>query len=659
MKQLLYEADLKGLRPYSTVWGEASKRFSQIKTMFLEEDDYVVFAEVTEDGKKIRWSTELEGTIIPFKKLDASEQADAIYTLQRQVSRLFCKAQKFNNKLDIIKALENALEIPSESYIYWIRNGAKSKCVLTGWGFLENNLCADEHILEKHLTYRVSDLHFTFKYEDDLTIIPANETIYFAWEGQTPKTVTTNEKGVVILLNVPFHTTKKDEKTGRLLDNSVETIIKIHQIWENNEKVNEKTIRTSCFGDYNVAIKRPLLEGNITFKNKKDKESIPNLPIIISIQGKDGFQIFTNSNGEITLPNILPKTTLHLSIQQATLSQTENCTIDFNKTEHLFYVDLPDPITIIDKIATPLTIRVEDEKGNLVPNAEIEVDLKGEKINGKGELITPPIQVGETIEIKGNYRSNTKNKTTTYDHNKLHIHTEKINLYIITPKKKWAWWWLLLPLLLLVSALWAWNSCTKATLPISPILEKAYITIKDSISQKVLQGVELTLDFKNKLGKDTSIQTQTNEGGKIQIPNEAIKQLLKIAIKQQGYNLYNIAYQAKDTVVTIGRNMPPPRPCNEESKSGGEGTTYNTHDLGTKKGIVRIEYSMDSQPDALDVYCGEWTENPPTSKRLGSTNGLVSGKGEISIEPNCGVITVVIRGEQRGTTWTYKVNCPK
>ena len=97
-------------------------------------------------------------------------------------------------------------------------------------------------------------------------------------------------------------------------------------------------------------------------------------------------------------------------------------------------------------------------------------------------------------------------------------------------------------------------------------------------------------------------------------------------------------------------------PCNQEVKSGGQGFQSYNHSLGTKPGIVTIEYNTQSIPDEIRVlYNGSLVT---------STNGLVKGEGKLSFQYNAkqgspDFCTVEIEAPEDQTAWSYRLNCPQ
>ena len=112
---------------------------------------------------------------------------------------------------------------------------------------------------------------------------------------------------------------------------------------------------------------------------------------------------------------------------------------------------------------------------------------------------------------------------------------------------------------------------------------------------------------------------------------------------------------------------PPPqrpanaRPCNTDSKSGGQGVTETIHYLGPRRGRVSLSYENKSIPDRIQVFRG--------TRTLATTDGFVSGNVTIAFDwnPPPGApgseltVRVVVSGGQgpRGTTeWAYRLACP-
>lgn len=99
---------------------------------------------------------------------------------------------------------------------------------------------------------------------------------------------------------------------------------------------------------------------------------------------------------------------------------------------------------------------------------------------------------------------------------------------------------------------------------------------------------------------------------------------------------------------------PPVVPCDQSTMSGGSGVTVTMHELGSKPGVVHIDYNMYGMPDRLDAYYKDVL--------VASTNGLVSNTGRLTFNyaPVDGVneIKVILTGNTNSTGWDYVVNCP-
>jgi len=99
-------------------------------------------------------------------------------------------------------------------------------------------------------------------------------------------------------------------------------------------------------------------------------------------------------------------------------------------------------------------------------------------------------------------------------------------------------------------------------------------------------------------------------------------------------------------------SLPPENaiPCDQTSKSGGEGKTENKHLISDKNGVVVIAYNMLSIRDLMEV-CYE-------DKLIYST-GFVNGIDTLKLNytPNQdNFITVRITGP-KDTEWSYTVLC--
>jgi len=96
--------------------------------------------------------------------------------------------------------------------------------------------------------------------------------------------------------------------------------------------------------------------------------------------------------------------------------------------------------------------------------------------------------------------------------------------------------------------------------------------------------------------------------------------------------------------------------CNTEVKSGGQGRTTTTHELGRKAGQVYIEYDMDNIPDKMEVFYN--------GQLVATTRELVSNQGSLNFyysakpnEPN--QCKVEMSAPEEGTAWQYRLNCPQ
>lgn len=108
---------------------------------------------------------------------------------------------------------------------------------------------------------------------------------------------------------------------------------------------------------------------------------------------------------------------------------------------------------------------------------------------------------------------------------------------------------------------------------------------------------------------------------------------------------------------------PPPgvEPCNQETRSGGAGTTETRHFLGPTPGPVRLQYDTQQAPDRIIVYDSRGEE-------IATTRTFVSGRGtlEFNWNPRPGssareqtVLVEVTGGPgMPNTVWRYNLGCP-
>ncbi|MCB9958154.1 MAG: hypothetical protein H6843_06005 [Rhodospirillaceae bacterium] len=104
---------------------------------------------------------------------------------------------------------------------------------------------------------------------------------------------------------------------------------------------------------------------------------------------------------------------------------------------------------------------------------------------------------------------------------------------------------------------------------------------------------------------------------------------------------------------------PPPGPvslCNTDMSAAGRHDDRRTVNLGTRGGIVTVDYDTVRVPDSIEVwYHGQ---------RIVATPGMVSGRGRLQFffTPigNDPYVQVVVNSNRLfPTRWSYRVNCPR
>jgi hypothetical protein len=111
------------------------------------------------------------------------------------------------------------------------------------------------------------------------------------------------------------------------------------------------------------------------------------------------------------------------------------------------------------------------------------------------------------------------------------------------------------------------------------------------------------------------------------------------------------------------------KPCdaNAMEDAGGYGVKRTKFVLGTKSGVVTINYDMKAQPDKLEVFY-EGKRIASTFTVSGNEDGFVGGDNRAgaigSLRFNYVFnreqhVTVVVTGIDSGTSWNYSLGCPK
>jgi len=124
---------------------------------------------------------------------------------------------------------------------------------------------------------------------------------------------------------------------------------------------------------------------------------------------------------------------------------------------------------------------------------------------------------------------------------------------------------------------------------------------------------------------------------------------------------------------TVNNNpvVPPEeaKPCdsNAMEDAGGYGVKKTDFILGTKSGVVTINYDMKNHPDKLEVFY-EGARIKSTFEIRGNVDGFVGGynaagaKGILNFNYTFNHeqhVTVVVTGKDSDTEWNYSLGCPK
>ena len=100
--------------------------------------------------------------------------------------------------------------------------------------------------------------------------------------------------------------------------------------------------------------------------------------------------------------------------------------------------------------------------------------------------------------------------------------------------------------------------------------------------------------------------------------------------------------------------------CNQETKSGGRGTTTTRHYLSPQPGLVTLSWDMRRFPNRLRVM--------HKGRQIAGSKGYVSGQDSVTFDwnpPSGGTgddytVTIIVDADPSGnnTEWSYSLGCP-
>ena len=138
----------------------------------------------------------------------------------------------------------------------------------------------------------------------------------------------------------------------------------------------------------------------------------------------------------------------------------------------------------------------------------------------------------------------------------------------------------------------------------------------------------------------------------------------------------NCKLSETDTIPEIDTTTPPAKPtpspppgslnCETITHSGNDGVDTKTYVLGTKSGRVEIMFNMFNEPDKLEVFyenkivASTFSVSGNVAGFVGSNNGTrETGTLSFNYKHNKDQHIKVILTGGNGTSWEYKIGCPK
>ncbi|MBP5540533.1 MAG: InlB B-repeat-containing protein [Bacteroidales bacterium] len=95
-------------------------------------------------------------------------------------------------------------------------------------------------------------------------------------------------------------------------------------------------------------------------------------------------------------------------------------------------------------------------------------------------------------------------------------------------------------------------------------------------------------------------------------------------------------------------------PCNEQVASGGDEGYSGYFDLGQQSGTFQFIYNTENIPDEITIYDGRGTSGKVIWHYSGSTE--VPQIAQITFSQR--YVTIIVKGQESGTYWEFKVGCP-
>ena len=366
---------------------QAHERYHQLKKVFLQNNDYMFFAEpvFSASRDRIDWFTEIEGQFLNFNNLTLQDKGELKNLVSRQTNYLLSLVKSYNNP-QLENLVKTCLEIPEENDIFVVRTpSGEKRIVLTMWGFINDIPGSDKGIIGHILSLRVP-MKFFLKYHDNQ---PATDIGVLFRIDNEERTIHSNYEGIIQIENVK-------------IDLEIEAVPQTP-----NSELAVYKFRCVENGIYEIVLFKYVeillhVVGSVSGKPKANER------FVISIAGEKK-EFVTNEDGKIVVPKVLTgkefhishidKNGNHLSIKTFTASETNR---EHFITIHEEVVEIP-PVIVETPPEYKMRIKVIDPKNNIVPGSEVEVVFKDKKerhITGEdGCIVITGVEPGTKVKV--------------------------------------------------------------------------------------------------------------------------------------------------------------------------------------------------------------------------------------------------------------------
>lgn len=376
----------------------APNRYNQIKRTFLQNKEYQIFAEpvISSSGKEINWMTEMEGQILNINQLTPEQQSLTKDLVSLKMKKLFQSAKSFEDA-SLVEFLQQCIEIPDVSDIFIIRQPqAEDMVVLTQWGFVSDKPGAQKGILDKLINAKRVPMIFNIVFDDGKDTPAPQMEVFFEYEKKKEQ-YTSNADAQITLDSV-----------------KVESYVKAYEL-DDNEPINIQGFTCYEYGSYLVKV-TPRHNMNVRVIYS-DNTPIANTPIYITM-GSEEAETATDVMGRTTLQKVKAESHVKIALKEnGAETHYQNFICKADTEEYLVIVEKP----VVETPPPPpppekyeMRIKVVDDDGDIVPDADVLLKYDGKKIKAKtdaeGYVTIEDIKPGTQVNVEAKAKKRNKKK---------------------------------------------------------------------------------------------------------------------------------------------------------------------------------------------------------------------------------------------------------